>query len=224
MPRQVDFGDDVDVALSGILDEVTKLFLGVETTVADSVIIPAVSTEDGSVAIGSNLGQFGILLDFDAPALVFRQVNVELVHVVQSHHVQINLHRVQVHIVAAHIEEHTTIGEFRPVADGAAGEGHLIRLFPYRQTFTQGLDAIKHPCRIRTFHSDLFRRNIDFVSLRLLEILWNNLQHNAISLVLICLLVQGIANNVVHIFAEELRFALEPILIINRSFLLQCET
>ena len=120
MPRQVDFGDDVDVALGGVLDEVAKLVLGVETAVANGVVQIPIMPDDRAIAIRANLRQFWIFLDFDAPTLVFTEVEMELVHVVHGHHIQVNLHRVQRDEVAAGVEVHSAIGEVRKVADSAA--------------------------------------------------------------------------------------------------------
>ena len=79
---QVDFRDDVDMTLGGILDEVAELVLGIKATMADGVVDLSVMPDDSTVAVGANLSQFRVLLDFDAPALVLTEVEVELVHVV----------------------------------------------------------------------------------------------------------------------------------------------
>ena len=111
MARQVDFGDDVDMTLSSILDEVAEFVLGVEASVTDGIVYVAVMPEDRTITIRTYLSQLRVFLDFDAPALVFAEVEVELVHVVQGHHVEVNLHRIQVHEMAARVEVHAAIGE-----------------------------------------------------------------------------------------------------------------
>jgi hypothetical protein len=67
----VDFGDDVDVACGGVGNDVADLFLGVEAAVAFAVVGVAVSVGRGGFAPGADFGEFGVFLDFDAPALVF---------------------------------------------------------------------------------------------------------------------------------------------------------
>ena len=70
MTRQIDFGDNVDVTLGSILDEVAELVLGIETAMTDGVVEVPVMPDDRAVTVGTNLSQFRVFLDFDAPALV----------------------------------------------------------------------------------------------------------------------------------------------------------
>ena len=71
MARQVDLGNDVDVPLSSILDQVANLVLGIEAAVSDGVVEVAVMSDDRPVAIGTNRCQLRVFFDFDTPALVF---------------------------------------------------------------------------------------------------------------------------------------------------------
>ena len=195
--RQIDFRNDVDVTLGGILDEVAELVLGIETTMTDGVVEVAIMPNDGTVTVGTNFSQFGILLDFDAPALVVAEVEMELVHVVHGQHVNVNLHRVQRDKMTTGVEVHATIGEIGPIADSAAGKlttdvrelNVEILLWVSKETrdgdtLAEGLDAVEHASCIGTNHSDLLRGDVDFVGFGLVEILGDYFQHNAIRLAL----------------------------------------
>ena len=81
---QVDFRDDVNMTLSGILYKVAELLLGIKATIADGVINPTVATDNGAVAISTHLGKFRVFLDFDTPTLVLAEMEMKLVHVVQG--------------------------------------------------------------------------------------------------------------------------------------------
>ena len=153
---------------------------------------------DGTVTVGTNFSQFGILLDFDAPALVVAEVEVELVHVVHGQHVNVNLHRIQRDEMATRIEVHATISEVGPITDGTAekltlGLAHVIPALACglagiygrdRQALTESLNAIKHAGCIRAYDGDLLGCDVDFVGFGLVEILGNYFQHNAIRLAL----------------------------------------
>ena len=68
-------------------------------------------SDDRAITISTNLCQFRVFLDFDTPALVVAEVEVELVHVVHGQHVDVNLHRVQRDEVAAGVKVHATVTE-----------------------------------------------------------------------------------------------------------------
>ena len=64
MPGHVNLGDDRDVPISGVFDDVANLVLCVEAAVPFAVA-------HRLIAIGADLGEFRIFLDLDAPPLVF---------------------------------------------------------------------------------------------------------------------------------------------------------
>ena len=78
--------------------------------------------DDRAVTVGTNLRQFRVFLDFDAPALVVAEVEMELVHIVHGQHVDVNLHRIQRDEMAAGIEMHATIGKVGVVFYCSAGQ------------------------------------------------------------------------------------------------------
>ena len=83
VPRHVNLGDDSDIALGSISHDVAYFLLGVETAVADAVIHGRIVAQRGTVTPTTNLGQSGVFLDFNAPALVIGQMPMQLVHAVQ---------------------------------------------------------------------------------------------------------------------------------------------
>ena len=122
MARQIDFRNDVDVTLGSILNEVAELVLGIETAMTDVVVEVPVMPDDRSVTVGTNLSQFRVFLDFDAPALVVAEVEMELVHIVHGQHVDIDFHRVQGDKMTTGVEVNATIGEVGVVFYCSAGE------------------------------------------------------------------------------------------------------
>ena len=80
VPRHFDFGNDRDETLGGVADDVANLVLRVEAAVALTVeargFVPGVA-DHGLSTEAADLGELGILLDLDAPPLVFGQVPVE---------------------------------------------------------------------------------------------------------------------------------------------------
>ena len=73
----------------------------------------------------------------------------------------------------AGVEVHAAVGELGPVVDGSTREED--RRFGigrgYRQTLSQGLHAMEHPCGIGTIHLDLLWRDVDVIGLGMVEIL-----------------------------------------------------
>ena len=88
VPGKVNLGDYCYVALCCVGDNLAALLLCVEErTVVLPVILGSVASYDGLVALGSDGRQFGVLLYFNAPALVVGEVPVETVEVVERQHV-----------------------------------------------------------------------------------------------------------------------------------------
>ena len=67
--------------------------------------------------MATDFGEFGQLLDFDAPTLVVGQVPVHAVNAVQSNHVDESFHTISSGKVTSHIEHRATIGKARCVID-----------------------------------------------------------------------------------------------------------
>ena len=120
--REVDFGNNHDVASGSIGDDVFALFLRVKSTMRLAVIFASVFTYHRSRTMATDFGEFGQLLDFDAPTLVVGQVPVHAVNAVQSDHVDESFHTVGSCKVASHIEHRATIGKARSIVDFHTGQ------------------------------------------------------------------------------------------------------
>ena len=116
---QVYFGDNRDVAFLGVFYDFFGLFLRVEAAIPGVVILVGVPADNGTVAPGTNFRQLGVLLYFDSPALVFGEMPVEGIHVVESQQVYVFLYEFDREEVAAHIEVHASVAEAGLILDGA---------------------------------------------------------------------------------------------------------
>ena len=67
---QVDFGNDGDVALAGVVHHLADVALRIEALVRAAVIFARVVTNDRFGAVAAHLRQTRVFLDFDAPSLV----------------------------------------------------------------------------------------------------------------------------------------------------------
>ena len=119
---QVDFGDDGDSAFCGVGDYVSDLVLGVVSAVTDAVVGCPVAADHSAVTEGSDLGEAGVLVYLDPPALVFGEVPVQAVELVDRHHVEHLLDFVQAEEVPAAVEHEAAVAEAGSVLDLAAGD------------------------------------------------------------------------------------------------------
>ena len=89
MARHFNLGHDRDMAGRGVGDELTNVGLGVIAPVAPVRPVGGaglgVKAEADALAPGADCRQAWILLDLDAPALVVRQVQLEVIQFVQRH-------------------------------------------------------------------------------------------------------------------------------------------
>ena len=146
MSRQVDFGNDGDETLAGVLHDFARLLLRVEALMGLAVILARVVSYDRLGAVCAHGGEFRVFLDFDAPALVVGQVPVEAVDVVQREHVDEALHGVEGHEMARHVEVRTAIGEARRICHLAGRHFYALggRL-QHGQSLAQRLHAVEQP-------------------------------------------------------------------------------
>ena len=85
---KVNLGDNGDVTLCSVCDNLAAILLCVEErAVVLSVILAAVATDNSLVTLCCNGGELGVFLYLDAPALVIGEVPMETVQVVQCKHV-----------------------------------------------------------------------------------------------------------------------------------------
>ena len=88
MSGKVNLGDYRYVTLCCILYNLAALLLCVEErTIVLAVILGAVASDDGLIALCCDGSELGVLLYLDAPTLVIGQVPVETVEVVECEHV-----------------------------------------------------------------------------------------------------------------------------------------
>ena len=153
------FGDHGHAAPAGVFHDLADVVLGVETAVRDAVADPAVPGR--LLAPGPDLGEAGILVDLDAPALVLGQVPVEHVLLVHRHQVD-ELHDLLLREEeAAAVEQGSTVPESGFILDGAARDRpflHALRAgFPidFRgKELQDGLQAIEGAVHFGSFQED----------------------------------------------------------------------
>ena len=71
----------------------------------------------------AHLGEAWIFLYFEAPTGVVDEVELQLVHLIHSHHVDVVLHKFLVEEIASHIEHHAS-----PRAVGGIADAHIRHL------------------------------------------------------------------------------------------------
>ena len=118
---QVDFGDDGDTQVGGILHDVAQLVLRIESAVGGVVVVVPLFGNHRFAAHAAHLGQAGVFLDFDAPALVVGEVPVQRVELVHGHDVENAFHLVGREEVAGYVQVEAAVSESRSVVDGCAG-------------------------------------------------------------------------------------------------------
>ena len=106
-------GHDADVALPRILDDFAHFLLRVKTAVPRSVL---------SRAPRAHLLQLGILIYGQTPALIFGQMPVKDVVLVQGHPVEVALYKINGEKMAAHVQVHAAPGKARCVLYLRAGQ------------------------------------------------------------------------------------------------------
>ena len=112
--------NNIYAAPAGVFHYFTDIVFGVEAAVGLSVADAAVP--GGFLAPGAHLGELGILVYLYAPALVFREVPVELVLLVHGHEVD-ELHQLLLgEEEASGVEQEAAVPELGLVVNGAAGD------------------------------------------------------------------------------------------------------
>ena len=108
MPRHLNLRDDRHEALLSVADDVTYLILCVEASIATAI------------SLGTPRSYFSearVLLDLDAPALVFGEVPVELIDLEHGDDIDVLLHLLDGEEVATYVDHHPTVLEGRFVLD-----------------------------------------------------------------------------------------------------------
>ena len=172
MPRKIDFRHYGDAALIRIGNDVADLVLGVEAAVAYAVVAVPVVAYHGAVAPGADFGKARILVDLYAPALVFGEVPVEAVELVDGHRVQYLLDLILAEEVPAAVQHQAAVAKARGVRNVAARQapsGSRVRLRAvnsHRQHLPEGLDGIQEAAEAACAHLGCAPPYADGISFR----------------------------------------------------------
>ncbi len=107
--RQIDLGYDLDIAHGGIFDQLAHVVLRIITAVA---LVPlAVARPYGAApaAVAAHFCQFGMRHYLQAPSLVIRKVQMQLIDLMECEQIYIMLHIIFIHPRAADIEHESAI-------------------------------------------------------------------------------------------------------------------
>ena len=147
MRRHIDFRHDHDKPLRSVGDDFLDLLLCIEAgrvgLALEPFAFPAVNL--CIFALGANLRQQRVFFDFNAPALIVRQVPVEHVELMHRHEIEITLDVVHAPEVAALIEHHAAPAKAGLVFDVDTGDGEPFGVFGCikPQQLAQRLDCIE---------------------------------------------------------------------------------
>ena len=132
MSRKVNLRNHGDAELLGISHHLAHIVLGVETAVADAVLlvlrIAVLITYDGLAAPGTHVGELRIGLDFSSPSLVLSKMPVETVELEGGHHIEHLLDFLYGPEMPSAVEVHSAIAETRCILNLAARQHPLLIL------------------------------------------------------------------------------------------------
>ena len=111
MSRKVNLGDNRDITFGSIRYYFLSLFLRIETTIRFAVIFTGVTSDDCFCPLGTDFCQLRVFLDFQTPTLVFSNMPMETIHIMQSHHINISLHFIYSKEMTTRIKMCATISE-----------------------------------------------------------------------------------------------------------------
>ena len=124
-------GDDLDVELLCVADNVGNLGFGVKAAIgglfagAGGFFLPPGNSGPVDTP-GTDVVELGVFLYFYSPALVVVEKPVKLVELVRGHEVEMAFDLLDGDEVPAGIEEAAPPGKARIVKDGAFGEGDMV--------------------------------------------------------------------------------------------------
>ena len=165
---QVDFGNDGDVALAGVVHHLADVALRIEALVRAAVIFARVVTNDRFGAVAAHLRQTRVFLDFDAPSLVVGDVPVHSVDVVEGKHIDEPQYAVLRHEVARHIQMGSAVTEAWVVRNLHGGHADARSLSCGCNGLAQGLDAVEGTCSTGSLNADAVSRHAEAVCLGIL--------------------------------------------------------
>ena len=110
--------------------------------------------------------KFGIFLDFNSPALVFGQMPMKIIDIVQCQHINDLFQIRNRKIMAAHVYHETAITETRIVINSSHrdGSGYLF-VFGQWQSLIERLHSIKDPRLTSSIQMNVFRSYLQLIPL-----------------------------------------------------------
>ena len=157
---ELDFGDNLHASHGGVGYHLLDFLLSVET--AEALFVLACPRSDFREA--------RIFLDFEAPARVVDEVELEFVHLIHRHHVDVFLHKVFVVKIACHVEHHAAPGMVGRVGHTDAGHAPLCvglegRAVDFgRQELQEGLYAVEHAALVVPANRDALAADLKRVA------------------------------------------------------------
>ena len=104
--RKLNLWDNLHATHCGVCDNLFYVVLRIIS--AQAVLVLACPS--------ANFGEARIFLDFEAPARIVNQVELQLVHLVHRHHVDVVLHKLLVEEITCHIKHHASPRMVRGIA------------------------------------------------------------------------------------------------------------
>lgn len=146
MSRKVNFGDYSNKTVSGILDNFFCFFLCIKTAMRSFIVGLGFTVNQCTRTHRTYFRKFGIFLDFNSPALVFGQMPMKIIDIVQCQHINDLFQIRNRKIMAAHVYHETTITETRIVINSSHRGWQRIPVCFW---------STAKPCRAFVFHKIL---------------------------------------------------------------------
>ena len=154
------FGDNLHAPHGGVGNHFLNLLLRVET--AEALFVLACPR--------AHFREAGIFLDFEAPARVVDEVELEFVHLIHRHHVDVFLHKVFVVKIACHVEHHASPRVVGSIDHTDAGHAPLCvglegRAVDFgRKELQEGLYAVEHAALVVPAYRDALAADLKRVA------------------------------------------------------------
>ena len=145
----VDFGDDGDVPLGRVGDDLAEVVLGVVAAVRQAVehAVHAGDREDGFAPPRADLGEPRVALDLDPPALVVGEVQVQDVELVRGQQVDEAQHVVLGHEVPGDVEHAAPRQPKRGASSNVtSGHGHADAAERAPRRYARGRSSCRRVC------------------------------------------------------------------------------
>src|SRR5690349_686958 len=169
MARHVDFRHDGDEAIGGVANDlahfVLRVVAAVEARLAGGSIYVSRGTGAGRDAPRADFGETRVLLYFDTPALVVREMPLEGVQLVKRHPVEHLLDERGRLVVAGAVEQEAAPREAGRVGNAHGCEYCLARLGAGGHERPEGYAAVEEAARLASSYENAERRDVERVGL-----------------------------------------------------------